>query len=148
MRATFFAEPYPVTTTVQVECLYRSDLTTEIAAIAEIPRAIPDALALRLNRQCGDIPRIGRRVDSRIACSQRGFPKAGDEWRRASRIGDAEAPFPPLPKSRPVLCPPDHLNEPGNALNPSIPATNRGPHQCFPGQSREAGQMHAVTAPA
>ncbi|KVG64692.1 RidA family protein [Burkholderia pseudomultivorans] len=39
IRATFFAEPYPVTTTVQVERLYRSDLMIEIAAIAEIPRA-------------------------------------------------------------------------------------------------------------
>ncbi|WP_175654509.1 RidA family protein [Burkholderia ambifaria] len=39
IRATFFAEPYPVTTTVQVERLYRPDLLIEIAAIAEIPRA-------------------------------------------------------------------------------------------------------------
>ncbi|EDT42073.1 RidA family protein [Burkholderia ambifaria] len=39
IRETFFAEPYPVTTTVQVERLYRADLLIEIAAIAEIPRA-------------------------------------------------------------------------------------------------------------
>ncbi|ABI89731.1 endoribonuclease L-PSP family protein [Burkholderia ambifaria AMMD] len=39
IRETFFAEPYPVTTTVQVERLYRPDLLIEIAAIAEIPRA-------------------------------------------------------------------------------------------------------------
>ncbi|UEP50614.1 RidA family protein [Burkholderia ambifaria] len=39
IRETFFAEPYPVTTTVEVERLYRPDLLIEIAAIAEIPRA-------------------------------------------------------------------------------------------------------------
>ncbi|HHY6926730.1 TPA: RidA family protein [Burkholderia ambifaria] len=39
IRETFSAEPYPVTTTVQVERLYRPDLLIEIAAIAEIPRA-------------------------------------------------------------------------------------------------------------
>ena len=39
VRKEFFAEPYPVTTTVQVERLYRPDLLIEIAAIAEIPRA-------------------------------------------------------------------------------------------------------------
>lgn len=39
IRKTYFAEPYPVTTTVQVERLYRPDLLIEIAAIAEIPRA-------------------------------------------------------------------------------------------------------------
>ncbi|WP_175713011.1 RidA family protein [Burkholderia ambifaria] len=39
IREKFFAEPYPVTTTVQVERLYRPDLLIEIAAIAEIPRA-------------------------------------------------------------------------------------------------------------
>ncbi|UEP37493.1 RidA family protein [Burkholderia ambifaria] len=39
IRERFFAEPYPVTTTVQVERLYRPDLLIEIAAIAEIPRA-------------------------------------------------------------------------------------------------------------
>ncbi len=39
IRETFFAEPYPVTTTVQVERLYRPELLIEIAAIAEIPRA-------------------------------------------------------------------------------------------------------------
>jgi enamine deaminase RidA (YjgF/YER057c/UK114 family) len=38
IRKTFFAEPYPVTTTVQVERLYRPELMIEIAAIAEIPR--------------------------------------------------------------------------------------------------------------
>jgi enamine deaminase RidA (YjgF/YER057c/UK114 family) len=39
IRNAFFAEPYPVTTTVQVERLYRTDLLIEIAAIAEIPLA-------------------------------------------------------------------------------------------------------------
>ncbi|AXF25121.1 enamine deaminase RidA [Burkholderia pyrrocinia] len=39
LRKTYFAEPYPVTTTVQVERLYRADLMIEIAAIAEIPLA-------------------------------------------------------------------------------------------------------------
>ncbi|MGC2943438.1 RidA family protein [Burkholderia ambifaria] len=39
IRETFFAEPYPVTTTVQVERLYCPELLIEIAAIAEIPRA-------------------------------------------------------------------------------------------------------------
>ncbi|KHK59035.1 endoribonuclease L-PSP [Burkholderia sp. A9] len=39
IRKTFFAEPCPVTTTVQVERLYRRDLPIEIAAIAEIQRA-------------------------------------------------------------------------------------------------------------
>ncbi|WP_175805297.1 RidA family protein [Burkholderia ambifaria] len=39
IRETFFAEPYPVTTTVQVERLYRPELLIEIAAITEIPRA-------------------------------------------------------------------------------------------------------------
>jgi 2-iminobutanoate/2-iminopropanoate deaminase len=39
IRETFFAEPYPVTTTVQVERLYRPELLIEIAAIADIPRA-------------------------------------------------------------------------------------------------------------
>ena len=38
VRKAFFAEPYPVTTTVQVARLYRPDLMIEIAAIAEIPR--------------------------------------------------------------------------------------------------------------
>ncbi|WP_082725047.1 RidA family protein [Burkholderia sp. NRF60-BP8] len=36
IRGTYFAEPYPVTTTVQVERLYHPDLLIEIAAIAEI----------------------------------------------------------------------------------------------------------------
>ncbi|MDN7587365.1 RidA family protein [Burkholderia seminalis] len=39
IRSTYFAAPYPVTTTVQVERLYRPDLLIEIAAIAEIPAA-------------------------------------------------------------------------------------------------------------
>ncbi len=39
VRKAFFAEPYPVTTTVEVARLYRPDLMIEIAAIAEIPRA-------------------------------------------------------------------------------------------------------------
>ena len=38
VRAAFFAEPYPVTTTVEVRRLYRPDLLIEITAIAEIPR--------------------------------------------------------------------------------------------------------------
>ncbi|MCP3725328.1 RidA family protein [Paraburkholderia sp. CNPSo 3272] len=39
IRSEFFAAPYPVTTTVQVERLYRPELTVEITAIAEIPRS-------------------------------------------------------------------------------------------------------------
>lgn len=38
IRRAFFAEPYPVTTTVQVSRLYHPDLLIEIAAVAEIPR--------------------------------------------------------------------------------------------------------------
>lgn len=38
IRKEFFAAPFPVTTTVQVERLYRPELMIEIAAIAEIPR--------------------------------------------------------------------------------------------------------------
>ena len=38
IRAEFFTEPYPVTTTVEVRRLYHPDLVIEIAAIAEIPR--------------------------------------------------------------------------------------------------------------
>jgi 2-iminobutanoate/2-iminopropanoate deaminase len=38
IRRTFFAEPYPVTTTVQIVALYRPELVVEITAIAEIPR--------------------------------------------------------------------------------------------------------------
>jgi 2-iminobutanoate/2-iminopropanoate deaminase len=38
IRKEFFAAPFPVTTTVQVERLYRRELMIEIAAIAEIPR--------------------------------------------------------------------------------------------------------------
>jgi enamine deaminase RidA (YjgF/YER057c/UK114 family) len=38
IRQEFFAEPYPVTTTVQVVRLYDVDLVVEITAIAEIPR--------------------------------------------------------------------------------------------------------------
>ncbi|AJZ64117.1 RidA family protein [Paraburkholderia fungorum] len=39
IRQEFFAAPYPVTTTVQIERLYRQELMIEIAAIAEIPRS-------------------------------------------------------------------------------------------------------------
>jgi len=39
IRKEFFAAPYPVTTTVQVERLYRPELMIEITAIAEIPRS-------------------------------------------------------------------------------------------------------------
>jgi 2-iminobutanoate/2-iminopropanoate deaminase len=38
IRRDFFAEPFPVTTTVQVGRLYHPDLMIEIAAVAEIPR--------------------------------------------------------------------------------------------------------------
>jgi enamine deaminase RidA (YjgF/YER057c/UK114 family) len=38
IRKEFFAEPYPVTTTVQVARLYQLDLQIEITATAEIPR--------------------------------------------------------------------------------------------------------------
>ncbi|MER9300298.1 RidA family protein [Mesorhizobium sp. M0621] len=38
IRKQFFAEPFPVTTTVQVVRLYHPDLLIEITAIAEIPR--------------------------------------------------------------------------------------------------------------
>jgi len=38
IRKEFFAEPYPVTTTVQVTRLYHPDLQIEITAMAEIPR--------------------------------------------------------------------------------------------------------------
>ncbi|HIC80692.1 MAG TPA: RidA family protein [Kiloniellaceae bacterium] len=38
IRKTFFAEPYPVTTTVEVSRLYDPDLMVEITAIAEVPR--------------------------------------------------------------------------------------------------------------
>jgi enamine deaminase RidA (YjgF/YER057c/UK114 family) len=38
IRKEFFAAPYPVTTTVQVQRLYHPDLVIEVAAIAEIPR--------------------------------------------------------------------------------------------------------------
>ncbi|MFL9863611.1 RidA family protein [Paraburkholderia fungorum] len=37
IRQEFFAAPYPVTTTVQIQRLYRPELLIEIAAIAEIP---------------------------------------------------------------------------------------------------------------
>jgi 2-iminobutanoate/2-iminopropanoate deaminase len=39
IRKEFFAAPYPVTTTVQIERLYRLDLMIEVTAIAEIPRS-------------------------------------------------------------------------------------------------------------
>lgn len=38
LRATYFAAPYPVTTTVEVAALYHPDLLLEIQAVAEIPR--------------------------------------------------------------------------------------------------------------
>ena len=38
IRAAFFVEPFPVTTTVEVRRLYHPDLLIEITAIAEIPR--------------------------------------------------------------------------------------------------------------
>ena len=38
IRAQFFAEPYPVTTTVEVARLYDPDIRIEITAMAEIPR--------------------------------------------------------------------------------------------------------------
>lgn len=38
IRKRFFAEPYPVTTTVEVKRLYDLDLLIEIAAVAEIPK--------------------------------------------------------------------------------------------------------------
>jgi enamine deaminase RidA (YjgF/YER057c/UK114 family) len=47
VRREFFAEPYPVTTTVQVSRLYDPRLLVEITAIAEIPRD-------RLKRPSGD----------------------------------------------------------------------------------------------
>ena len=38
IRAEVFAEPFPVTTTVEVRRLYHPELLIEITAIAEIPR--------------------------------------------------------------------------------------------------------------
>ncbi len=38
IRTAFFADPYPVTTTVQIARLYDPDVLIEITAIAEIPR--------------------------------------------------------------------------------------------------------------
>jgi 2-iminobutanoate/2-iminopropanoate deaminase len=38
IRKEFFAEPFPVTTTVQVGRLYHPDLLIEVTAVAEIPR--------------------------------------------------------------------------------------------------------------
>ncbi|MEO1160612.1 MAG: RidA family protein [Pseudomonadota bacterium] len=37
IRQEFFADPYPVTTTVEVAALYNADLVIEITAVAEIP---------------------------------------------------------------------------------------------------------------
>jgi enamine deaminase RidA (YjgF/YER057c/UK114 family) len=48
IRREFFAEPFPVTTTVQVVRLYHPDLLVEITATAEIPRQRfkrPDSLS-------------------------------------------------------------------------------------------------------
>jgi 2-iminobutanoate/2-iminopropanoate deaminase len=39
IRAEFFAAPYPVTTTVQIQRLYHPDLMVEITAMAEIPHS-------------------------------------------------------------------------------------------------------------
>jgi 2-iminobutanoate/2-iminopropanoate deaminase len=39
IRRAFFSEPYPVTTTVQIERLYRPELMIEITAVAEFPRS-------------------------------------------------------------------------------------------------------------
>ena len=39
IRQGFFAEPYPVTTTIEVSRLYRPDVLIEITPIAEIPRS-------------------------------------------------------------------------------------------------------------
>jgi enamine deaminase RidA (YjgF/YER057c/UK114 family) len=38
IRREFFAAPFPVTTTLQVERLYHPDLMIEVTAVAEIPR--------------------------------------------------------------------------------------------------------------
>ena len=38
VRRAFFAEPYPITTTIGVARLYDIDIMVEIAAVAEIPR--------------------------------------------------------------------------------------------------------------
>ncbi len=38
IRQEFFADPYPVTTTVEVTALYNPDLVIEITAVAEIPK--------------------------------------------------------------------------------------------------------------
>jgi 2-iminobutanoate/2-iminopropanoate deaminase len=38
IRKEYFAPPYPVTTTVEVNRLYHPDLMIEITAVAEIPR--------------------------------------------------------------------------------------------------------------
>lgn len=38
VRAQFFKEPFPVTTTVEVSALYHPEIMIEITAVAEIPR--------------------------------------------------------------------------------------------------------------
>ncbi len=38
IRQEFFADPYPVTTTIEVAALYHADLVIEVTAIAEIPK--------------------------------------------------------------------------------------------------------------
>lgn len=38
IRQEFFADPYPVTTTVEVAALYSADLVIEVTAVAEIPK--------------------------------------------------------------------------------------------------------------
>jgi 2-iminobutanoate/2-iminopropanoate deaminase len=39
IRTEFFAAPYPVTTTVQIQRLYHPDLMIEVTAVAEIQRS-------------------------------------------------------------------------------------------------------------
>ena len=39
VRAQYFNEPFPVTTTVEVSALYHPDIMIEITAVAEIPRS-------------------------------------------------------------------------------------------------------------
>lgn len=38
IRGEFFSAPFPITTTVEVQRLYRKDLVIEVTAVAEIPR--------------------------------------------------------------------------------------------------------------
>lgn len=52
IRSAYFAEPYPVTTTVEVAALYDPALMIEIAAVAEIPleRFVTPAAARDMHR--------------------------------------------------------------------------------------------------